>query len=579
MSSIHSDLLVLGSGIAGLTFAIKAARHFPDRRIVVLTKTVEGESNTRYAQGGVAAVWDAEKDNFEKHVADTLDAGDGLCKEEIVRIVVEEGPLRVQEIIDWGTRFDKEKNGKNYDLAREGGHSEHRILHYKDLTGSEIQRALMAEATKYANIEVLEHYFALDLITQHHLGRMVIRVTPGIECYGCYALNKQNGEIDTILARATIVCTGGAGQVYKSTTNPVIATGDGVAMAYRAGASVADMAFIQFHPTTLYLAGAARSLITEAVRGAGAHLVDADGDRFMLGEHPQAELAPRDIVTRGIVRRLAAKGLTHAFLDARHVPDFARAFPGITELLAKFDLNPARDLIPVHPAAHYLIGGVHTDLAGRSSIPGLYVVGESASTGLHGANRLASNSLLEGLVFGEIAGRTAIELTQPGNRAALAAGDVPPGWRLPPRAAPVPIISYIPPSEQGELDLADVESSLRSAMWRNAGIERNGTRLRDTVEMISFWGRYTLDKVFDDTRGWQIQNMLTVAWLIARSAHWRTESRGCHWRSDFPTPDDRLLVHDLWTARQSEPRLFPRRGAQPTGSPQTAATAAPVRMS
>ena len=567
---IFCDTLVIGSGVGGLRAAVAAAAH---GEVILLGKEDPSTSNTAWAQGGIAAVVD-EADTVESHIHDTLVAGAGLCDEPAVSAVISAGPERIRELIDWGMRFDDDGRG-GLRLGREGGHTLSRILHADgDATGRELVRCLWAKVKATPGIRVFSHCFALDLITPDQPGSP--DAPPPV--MGAITHHPKHG-LQVIWAKATILATGGAGMVYRETSNPKSATGDGVAMAYRAGASVADMAFIQFHPTTLYLAGAARSLITEAVRGAGAHLVDADGDRFMLGEHPQAELAPRDIVTRGIVRRLAAKGLTHAFLDARHVPDFARAFPGITELLAKFDLNPARDLIPVHPAAHYLIGGVHTDLAGRSSIPGLYVVGESASTGLHGANRLASNSLLEGLVFGEIAGRTAIELTQPGNRAALAAGDVPPGWRLPPRAAPVPIISYIPPSEQGELDLADVESSLRSAMWRNAGIERNGTRLRDTVEMISFWGRYTLDKVFDDTRGWQIQNMLTVAWLIARSAHWRTESRGCHWRSDFPTPDDRLLVHDLWTARQSEPRLFPRRGAQPTGSPQTAATAAPVRMS
>lgn len=283
MAQIKADLLILGSGIAGLTLAIKTARHFKDKHILVLTKTVEGESNTRYAQGGVAAVWDTATDNYEKHIADTLDAGAGLCKADVVRIVVEEGPERVREIIEWGARFDKEKNSTGYDLAREGGHSEHRILHYKDLTGWEMQRTLMEEAARYPNIRVLEHYFALDLITQHHLGRLVIRVTPGIECYGCYALNKQNGEIDTLLARATVLCTGGGGQVYKATTNPVIATGDGVAMVYRAKGRVENMEFMQFHPTSLYnpVGENPSFLISEAVRGYGGILKTADGEEFM----------------------------------------------------------------------------------------------------------------------------------------------------------------------------------------------------------------------------------------------------------------------------------------------------------
>lgn len=268
---IKTDILVLGSGLAGLTFAIKAARQFPEKSILVLTKTIEGESNTRYAQGGIAAVWNLEKDNYEKHIADTLDAGDGLCKEDIVRIVVEEGPERVREIIEWGANFDKEKHSPAYDLAREGGHSEHRILHFKDLTGWEMQRAVMEEAGKYPNIKVLEHYFALDLLTQHHLGNMVIRVTPNIECYGCYALNKNTNEIDTLLSKVTVCCTGGAGQVYKATTNPVIATGDGVAMVYRAKGRVENMEFMQFHPTSLYNPSGDNPsfLVSEAVRGSG----------------------------------------------------------------------------------------------------------------------------------------------------------------------------------------------------------------------------------------------------------------------------------------------------------------------
>jgi L-aspartate oxidase len=525
MSSIHSDLLVLGSGIAGLTFAIKAARHFPDRRIVVLTKTVEGESNTRYAQGGVAAVWDAEKDNFEKHVADTLDAGDGLCKEEIVRIVVEEGPLRVQEIIDWGTRFDKEKNGKNYDLAREGGHSEHRILHYKDLTGSEIQRALMAEATKYANIEVLEHYFALDLITQHHLGRMVIRVTPGIECYGCYALNKQNGEIDTILARATIVCTGGAGQVYKSTTNPVIATGDGVAMAYRAKGRVEGMEFMQFHPTSLYHPTGENPafLVSEAVRGFGGILKAAEGDTFMEHYDERRSLAPRDIVARAIDSEMKKRGTDCMYLDCRHLDKdaFIAHFPTIYDKCREIGVDPMQDMIPVAPACHYMCGGIQTDAHGRSSIRRLYAAGECASTGLHGANRLASNSLLEALVF---AHRIFDDIQHRLDDWSFQENI--PDWNAEGTTDPKEMVL-----------ITQSMKELKEIMSYYVGIVRSNVRLKRALDRLYLLYQETEELYRTTTISPQLmelRNLITIAYLITRSAAHRRESRGLHFTTDYP---------------------------------------------
>jgi L-aspartate oxidase len=402
-------------------------------------------------------------------------------------------------------------------------------------------RCLWDKTIATPGVRVFKNCFSLDLLTPSS--------EPGAPCMGAITWHAKYG-LQVIWAKAVILASGGAGMVYRETTNPKTATADGIAMAYRAGASIADMAFVQFHPTCLYLAGAARSLITEAVRGEGGHLVDGDGYRFMLDEHPQAELAPRDVVTRGIIKRLAARGGTHVFLDVRHIERFDEKFPGIAQLLSKYELDPKKDLIPVHPAAHYTIGGVMCDDHGRSDVPGLYVAGEVSCSGLHGANRLASNSLLEGLVFGEIAGRTARERTQ------FAAGTggtsngnghhQPAGWELAPRPMPMSIVSDIRPSDLGELDLADVESSLRSAMWRNVGIERSGARLRDAEHMVEFWGRYTLDKIFDDVRGWQIQNLLLAAWLVTRSAAWRSESRGCHWRSDFPGARDELLVHDLW---------------------------------
>ena len=301
----QSDVLILGSGIAGLSTAIKIAKARPELKITVLTKTVEGESNTRYAQGGVAAVWDFGKDSYQKHIEDTLDAGDGVCNQEVVEIVVKEGPERVQELIDWGARFDKEKNQKEYDLAKEGGHSENRILHYKDLTGWEMQRTLIEEAARFPNIDVHEHFFAVDIITQHHLGYNITRVTPNIECYGAYALNKETNKIETILARTTVICTGGIGQVYRATTNPVIASGDGIAMIYRAKGRVESMEFVQFHPTSLYNpAGENPSfLVSEAVRGFGGILKTSDGEEFMQRYDERKSLAPRDIVARAIDNR------------------------------------------------------------------------------------------------------------------------------------------------------------------------------------------------------------------------------------------------------------------------------------
>jgi L-aspartate oxidase len=348
--------------------------------------------------------------------------------------------------------------------------------------------------------------------------------------------------------------------LFRETTNPRSATADGLALAYRAGASVADMAFVQFHPTTLYIAGASRSLISEAVRGEGAHLLDDAGYRFMLDAHELAELAPRDVVARTIVRQIAKQGGTHVWLDARHLDAFAERFPTIARQLQQFELDPAGSLIPVHPAAHYMIGGVRTDLCGRTDAPGLYAVGEVACTGLHGANRLASNSLLEGLVMGEVAGRTAAEMANcraDGNGGPPVEIERCNGWKMRPRPAPVPIVSDIRPSDHAELDLTDVRSSLQSAMWRNVGIERTGPRLDDAAQMIDFWARYTLDKIFDEPEGWETQNMLLGAALVVRSAAWRRESRGAHMRSDHDGPSPECAVHDLWRRGEAECRTQP----------------------
>lgn len=522
---LHSDFLVLGSGIAGLTFAIKTARQFPDRQVLVLTKTVEGESNTRYAQGGVAAVWDGEKDSFEKHIADTLDAGAGLCKEDIVRIVVEEGPQRVREIIEWGARFDKEKNSPEYDLAREGGHSEHRILHYKDLTGWEMQRTLMEEAAKLPNIRVLEHYFALDLITQHHLGRMVIRVTPDIECYGCYALNKQSGQIDTLLARVTVLCTGGAGQVYKSTTNPVIATGDGVAMTYRAKGRVEGMEFMQFHPTSLYNpAGDNPSfLVSEAVRGHGGILKTAEGEEFMQHYDARLSLAPRDIVARAIDSEMKKRGTDCMYLDCRHLEkeDFVAHFPTIYEKCLSIGIDPMTAMIPVVPACHYICGGIRVDAQGQSSIRRLYAAGECSSTGLHGANRLASNSLLEAMVF---AHRIFLDIRD--KVADWNFQDDVPDWNAEGTTDPQEMVLIT----QGMKELKEIMSYY-------VGIVRSNVRCQRALDRLFLLYKET-EELYQTTvvspQLMELRNLITIAYLITRSASHRRESRGLHFTTDYP---------------------------------------------
>jgi len=524
LPQIFTDTLVIGAGVAGLRAAIAAAQH---GEVIVLSKGDLKVSNTSWAQGGIAAAL-APDDSLSEHVEDTLTAGAGLCDAPAAELTVREGAARVREVIGWGLRLDHAASGE-LALGREGGHSRARIVHTDgDATGRELARCLLERMKQTAGVRVFEHCFALDLITPSP--------DAGAPVMGAITHHPRYG-LQVIWAKATILASGGAGVLFRETTNPPVATADGLAMAYRAGASLADMAFVQFHPTTLYLPGAARSLISEAVRGEGAYLLDSSGHRFMQGVHPLAELAPRDVVSQAIVRQISKQGGKHVWLDCRHLTGFAARFPGITELLARFELDPAKSLIPVHPAAHYMIGGVRTDLSGRSDVPGLYVIGEAASTGLHGANRLASNSLLEGLVMGEVSGRACAEMKNGG------AGNA---WGVPTRPAPIPIVSDIRPSDQGELDLDDVRSSLRSALWKNVGIERTGAKLHDVTHMLDFWARYTLDKIFDEPAGWETQNMLLVGAIVARSAAWREESRGAQLRLDFPQSREEFRVHDCW---------------------------------
>jgi L-aspartate oxidase len=520
-----TDVLVIGGGVAGLRAAIAAAESGVD--VLVLTKDTIDESNTWYAQGGIAAVLQP-LDSIQSHVSDTEVGGAGLCDDEAVRIVIEEGPQRVLELLSWGANFDK-KIGNPYDLAftREGGHSFARILHaYGDATGKELAQTLIRTVRTRENIRIAEQAFVIDLLTSDD------------RCVGVIGLIE--GKTQIIWAKRTILASGGAGQLYRESTNPKIATADGHAMAYRAGATLQDMEMVQFHPTTLYVAGSSRALITEAVRGEGAYLVDRNGYRFMKDYHESGELAPRDVVSRAIVEQIRKTHFTHVYLDVRHLPtpQFRQRFPSLALLTDQFEIDVNKDLIPIHPAAHYMIGGVDADKDGLTSLPGLYAVGEAGCSGLHGANRLGSNSLLEGLAFGSRAGIHA------------AAGAKANNIKF-----PLNLEYKIEPSNKTELDITDVKSSLRSVMWRNVGIERSGERLAETREIIAFWSRYVMDKTFDAQTlgvpgaiaGWELQNMLAACFLITTAALTRMESRGAHYRLDYPKRDDtHWRLHLLW---------------------------------
>jgi len=536
LPQIFCDTLVLGSGVAGLRAVIAAAGD--SNQVIVCTKDSINTTNTARAQGGIAAVLpNLPKDTIdsvEAHIKDTLTAGAGMCDQAAVNLVCTQGPALLQELIDWGATFDKDTNNQ-LAAAREGGHNANRIYHAGgDATGIEIQHTLTTKAQSHDSIRLFDHCFAIDLLTPSN--------EPGAPVLGAITWHPKHG-LQVIWARTTIVACGGAGQVYRETSNPSIATGDAIAMAYRAGASLQDMEFVQFHPTTLYIPGAPRSLISEAVRGEGAYLLDDSGNRFMPAIHKLAELAPRDVVSRAISNQLALQGGNHVWLDCRHINNFKARFPSIFKTLQSFSIDPTTDPIPVHPAAHYQIGGVQTNLSAATDVPNLYAIGEAACTGLHGANRLASNSLLEGLVMGKIAG----------DQAAQRSGTSP---------APTPIISAIQPSTHAQLDLTDVRSSLRSTMWYNAGISRTRTKLADACDMFDLWGRYTLDKVFESPDGWEVQNLLYTARLIAKAALSRPTSVGTHWiqppiQSEIaqpdPSPSPDADLHASWSRHALDP--------------------------
>lgn len=520
----QTDFLVIGSGIAGLTYALKVANQFPDKKVLVMTKATADETNTKYAQGGIAVVNDTANDSFDKHIEDTLIAGDGLCNEKVVEIVVKEGPDRVQELIDWGAKFDKEADG-DYKRGKEGGHSEFRILHHKDVTGKEMERALIEAVARQKNIEFIKHCFVVDIITQHHLGYLVNKATPDVECYGVYVLNLETNKIEKILAKITLLATGGNGQVYRTTTNPSIATGDGVAMVYRAKGRVENMEFIQFHPTALFepsVRGHA-FLITEAVRGDGGILRNMNGEAFMEKYDERKDLAPRDIVARAIDSEMKRTGTEHVWLDCRHFnkEKFIEHFPNIYEKCLSIGIDITKSMIPVAPAAHYSCGGIKTDEWGRSSIKNLYACGECASTGLHGANRLASNSLLEAMVF---AHRCFLDVTE--KAAAVSFNEQLPDWNATGTTEPREMIL-----------ITQSLKELQQVMSDYVGIVRNDIRLQRALRRLDLLWEETEQLYESSTLSPQLlelRNMITVGYLIVKGASFRKESRGLHFNTDYP---------------------------------------------
>lgn len=501
---MFADVLIIGAGIAGVRAALEVD---PRLRVVVVTKDKIVLSNSAWAQGGIAGVLDPS-DCIEDHATDTIGAGAGLCDEAIVNGVVEAAPELIRELEAFGAVFDQIDG--HIALTMEGGHSHPRVAHaLGDATGKEVMRALIDKVRGASSVDIWEQTFTIDLLSNDGA------------CRGALVWNESHGKT-FVWAKQTILATGGAGQLYRETTNPDIATADGHAFAFRAGAELRDMEMIQFHPTVLYIAGSSRHLISEAVRGEGAHLVDSAGTRFMHDYDERGELAPRDIVSRAITSQMEKTRHSCVYLDLRHLePEkIARRFPNIGQLCREFGLDLAQDLIPVRPGAHYMIGGLTTDDIGRTTLPGLWAAGEVTSSGLHGANRLASNSLLEGLYFGRLCGRHASET-------ALHTDD---DYRVP----PVTSDWEEDRTEEDDLNLSDLRNSLSAIMWRNVGIRRDADGLEQAARQVEFWDRYVSAREFNAVEGWELQNMLLTARLMIASAADRKESRGVHFRSDFP---------------------------------------------
>lgn len=521
---MKTDFLIIGSGIAGLSYAYKVADYFYKKNhpisITIITKVNEEESNTKYAQGGIASVTKTS-DSFESHIKDTLIAGDGKCNEDVVRMVISQAPERIEELISWGTQFDKTPSGE-YDLAKEGGHSEHRILHFKDLTGNEIERALIEKVHQHPYITILNHHFAIDLITQHHLGEKVTRSTTDKKCFGVYVLNRKTRKIAVLKAKITLLAAGGIGQAYLNTTNPKVATGDGIAMAYRAKAIIKNMEFVQFHPTALYQPNISPSfLISEAVRGAGGILRNHNNEAFMEQYDARKDLAPRDIVARAIDAEMKKEGAAHAWLDVTHIDreKFIHHFPTIYNKCKEIGIDITKDYIPVVPAAHYLCGGIEVDNNARTSITNLYASGECSFTGLHGANRLASNSLIEALVYSHNAFLDSIKKIN-----AIDFQDGIPEW-----------------NDEGtkmyneEILVEQTKKELQTILSNYVGIVRSNERLKRALNRLQliyeeseqFYERSKLSVAICELR-----NLRSIAYLVTKAASERKNNVGLHYNVD-----------------------------------------------
>jgi L-aspartate oxidase len=517
-----TDVLIIGSGIAGLSFAIKTAQRFPKQSITVITKADDSESNTKYAQGGIAVVLDELTDSFEKHIEDTMRAGDGLSNREVVEMVVKEGPDRLEEIMQWGIEFDQDASG-NLALGREGGHTVNRIIHFKDITGWQIEQGLLRAVAQQSNITLLSHHFSIDLITEHHFSHKISQPEPGIACYGAYVMDQRTARVEKYVSKVTLLATGGAGQIYRTTTNPIIATGDGIAMAYRAMAKVKDMEFVQFHPTAFYAQDENPSfLITEATRGHGAYLRTKDGERFMFKYDDRGEMASRDIVAKAIDHELITRGDECVYLDCTHfsMDDFMTHFPNIYEKCLAKGIDITRQMIPVVPAAHYLCGGIEVDLFGRTSITNLYACGECSCTGLHGANRLASNSLLEALVY---AHRCFLDVSEK-------LDEIPMRESIPEWNAEGTIV----PREQ--ILITHTRKELRDLMSDYVAIVRSNVRLeraRKRLDILYHETELLYEKAVLSPQLCELRNLITIGFLITKQSQERKENRGGFYNMDL----------------------------------------------
>ena len=531
---IKADVLVIGSGISGLSYAIKISQTMPEAKIIIVTKSDEDESNTKYAQGGLAVVTDFDKDNFQKHIEDTMRAGDDVNKRDIVEMVVKEGPHRFNELVEWGTNFDKETGG-DFKLGREGGHTENRIVHHKDITGFEIERALLDTVNKSENIEILDHHYVIDLITQHHV--------PGkekdynnVHCYGAYILDEHHKTIKKITAKITLVATGGAGHVYKNSTNPIIATGDGIAFVHRARGKVTNMQYYQFHPTAMYSKrDGMLFLISEAVRGDGAKLRTKDGKPFMHKYDDREELASRDIVTRAIDNEMKISGDDYVGLDCRHMDQekFIEHFPNIYQKCLDEGIDPFKQLIPVVPACHYLMGGIEINKDGQSSITNLFAVGECTNSGLHGANRLASNSLLEGLVFGHNAAIKSVELLIENNFNFDDLKAIPEwneeGMKM---MDEMVLVTYL------RKQLQEMMSDLVAIVRSNARLELAKKKQREIYEAVTELYNYSILS----PQLSELRNLVNISYLIIKQSLEMTENKGAFYNKDLATKP--LLINE-----------------------------------